>query len=228
VEAGKNRPAAANGRGRARAPKVAEKNGKTSPSTTPETDVGRMIRERRRSKQLTLAQLAELANVSTSYVSQVERGVANPTLASLKTLSHALGITVGSLLDGSGGTESQGGGYGVDGNEVSVLRSGQRRRVVYPGSNIANELLSPNLRMQMEVIWVEAPPGSSSGGHPHRHEGEECGIVISGEMRFWVDEREWLLQERDAIYFPSHLPHRWESAGDEDLLAVWIITPPTF
>lgn len=194
-----------------------------------QTDVGRMIREQRQARHLTLAQLASLANVSTSYVSQVERGVANPTLASLKTLSHALGITVGALLEGSDDGSDKGAAttlYG--GGEVSVLRSGERRRVIYPGSKIANELLSPNLRVQMEVILVEAPPGSGSGGHPHTHDGEECGVVIDGEMRFWVDGREWLLGARDSIYFASHLPHSWESVGKQDLYAIWIITPPTF
>jgi transcriptional regulator with XRE-family HTH domain len=191
-----------------------------------------MIRERRRAKNMTLSQLASLAGVSTSYVSQVERGVANPTLASLKTLAGALGYTIGSLLDGSppeappptvGGARVE-----SDNDEVSVLRAGHRRRLVYPGSNIANELLSPNLRKQMEVIWVEAPTGSGSGGHPHQHEGEECGVVIAGAMRFWVGQDEWVLEPRDAIYFPSHLPHRWESVGAEELVAIWIITPPTF
>jgi transcriptional regulator with XRE-family HTH domain len=201
-----------------------------------ETDVGELLRDRRRQQKMTLAQLAERAGVSASYVSQVERGVANPTLASLKTLAQALGFTVGSLLDGSPaanpGADPPADPAGANGSsgpdEVSVLRAGQRRRVVYPGSNIANELLSPNLRKQMEVIWVEAPPNSGSGGHPHKHEGEECGVVIAGEMRFWVGDEEWVLHPRDAIYFPSHLPHRWLSVGTEDLVAIWIITPPTF
>lgn len=181
---------------------------------------------------MTLAQVAERAGVSASYVSQVERGVANPTLASLKTLAEVLGFTVGSLLDGSGapngGAEENRPRVQEVDDEVSVLRAGQRRRVVYPGSHIANELLSPNLRKQMEVIWVEAPVGSGSGGHPHQHEGEECGVVIAGQMQFWVGDQQWVLHSRDAIYFPSHLPHRWESVGDEDLVAIWIITPPTF
>jgi mannose-6-phosphate isomerase-like protein (cupin superfamily) len=84
------------------------------------------------------------------------------------------------------------------------------------------------LQRKMEIIWVEAPPGSGSGGHPHQHEGEECGIVISGEMRFVVGKQECVLRARDSIYFPSHLPHQWESVGTDDLVAIWIITPPTF
>ena len=189
-------------------------------------EIGRMLREQRQLQGLTLADLAARAKVSTSYVSQVERGVANPTLSSLKTLAESLNITVGALLD-----EEQAARPPEDPAEsslVSVLRAGQRRRVIYPGSNIANELLSPNLRMQMEVIWVEAPSGSGSGGHPHSHEGEECGVVIEGTMQFWVEDKTWTLGKRDAIYFPSHLPHRWVNPGKDDLVALWIVTPPTF
>lgn len=182
------------------------------------------MRERRLAGNLTLAQLAKRAGVSTSYVSQVERGIANPTLSSLKTLTEALGTTVGSLLEG----DRPDGDHPAGEDEVAVLRAGQRRRVVYPGTQIANELLSPNLRKKMEIIWVEAPQGQGSGGHPHQHEGEECGVVVAGQMQFWVGDQEWTLNPHDSIYFPSRLPHRWLSVGESDLVAVWIITPPTF
>ncbi|MEX2622381.1 MAG: cupin domain-containing protein, partial [Acidimicrobiia bacterium] len=109
-----------------------------------------------------------------------------------------------------------------------VLRAGNRKRVVYPGSGIANELLTPDLRCTMEVIWVEAPKGAGSGGHPHEHDGEECGIVLQGTMRFWAGEQEYLLGKQDSIYLSSRLPHRWTNPGDETLVAVWIISPPTF
>jgi transcriptional regulator with XRE-family HTH domain len=182
---------------------------------------------------MTLAELASQAGLTTSYVSQVERGVANPTLSSLMTLSKAVGLEMGSLYSPS--TQAEliiHANHRAPGEEeagkVSVLRHGQRRRVVYPGTHIANELLSPNLRKKMEVIWIDAPAGSSSGGHPDTHSGEECGVVISGLMQFWVGDQDWLLEPRDAIYFPSTLPHRWTSVGDADLAAIWIITPPTF
>ena len=176
---------------------------------------------------MSLAQVAKQAGVSTSFVSQVERGVANPTLSTLKSLTEALGSSVGALLedgdwsdvDGSKRTEDSG---------IAVLRAGQRRRIVYPGSAIANELLSPSLQRKMEIIWVEAPLLAPDGGHPHMHEGEECGVVISGKMSFHVGGTDCVLGPQDSIYFSSHLPHQWESVGDEPLVAIWIITPPTF
>jgi transcriptional regulator with XRE-family HTH domain len=89
---------------------------------------------------MSLAEVAELAGVSTSFVSQVERGVANPTLATLKSLTEALGSSVGALLE-----EEEAGEQTKPNDDVAILRAGQRRRIVYPGSLIANELLSPTL-----------------------------------------------------------------------------------
>lgn len=188
-------------------------------------DIGRFIRERRKQLGLSLAEVATRSQFSVSYISQVERGLANPTLASIKRIGQAIGFTVGELLE----TGHEGANRGADGNQlVTVLRAGHRKRVVYPGSGIANELLSPDLRKQMEIVWVEAPPGASSGGHPHEHEGEECGIVLSGAMEFWAGEERYVLHEQDSIYLSSEIPHRWESVGDVPLTAVWIISPPTF
>jgi quercetin dioxygenase-like cupin family protein len=79
-----------------------------------------------------------------------------------------------------------------------------------------------------EAILVEAAPGSTSGDHPHSHLGEECGFIIQGCMRFWVSEEQIDLYGGDSIYLDSTLPHRWTAIGDDDLRAVWVITPPTF
>ena len=187
-------------------------------------ELGEILRTRRRALKMSLAEVAELAGVSTSFVSQVERGVANPTLATLKSLTEALGSSVGALLE----EEQTGGEPHKPTDDVVILRAGQRRRIVYPGSSIANELLSPSLQRKMEIIWVEADSGANSGGHPHMHEGEECGVVISGKMSFRVGDTDCILGPQDSIYFSSHLPHQWESVGDEPLIAIWIITPPTF
>jgi transcriptional regulator with XRE-family HTH domain len=195
----------------------------------PEFEIGRFIRARRLERGVTLKVVAKSCNYSVSYLSQVERGIANPTLSSIKLIGQALGFTIGDILNGKAshdpideaGTAEKAPGY-------SILRKGQRKRIRYPGSDISNDLLSPDLRRNLEVIWVEAPPNTGSGGHPHIHEGEECGVVLSGCMRFWVGDVVSDLHAGDSIYLSSVLPHRWESAGPDPLTAIWIISPPTF
>jgi transcriptional regulator with XRE-family HTH domain len=183
--------------------------------------IGAKLREWRQEAGLTLTGVATSVDLSVGYISQIERGLANPSLETLKRLADALGQTVGALFSNESASSDSSRGY-------SVSKSGQRKRIQYPGSGISNELLSPDLRHRMEVIWVEAPPGASSGGHPHSHAGEECGIVLSGEMIFWVGDDKVRLSKGDAIYLDSTVPHRWTAGKAGPLQAVWLITPPTF
>ncbi len=181
--------------------------------------IGGRIREWRGQNGITLATLADATDLSAGYVSQVERGLANPSLETLKRLTDALGHAVGELFsnDAAGANEM-----------YFVSRKGQRKKIQFPASGIMNELLSPDLQHAMEVIWVEAPPGASSGVHAHIHEGEECGVIIEGQMILWLNSEEIVLNAGDAIYFDSRTPHRWVAGEPSTLRAVWLITPPSF
>lgn len=188
--------------------------------TSEEFQIGIKLREWRQASGCTLTNVAESSGLSIGYISQIERGLANPSLEALKRLADVLGHTVGEMfVDGANDASTQ---------RYAVTRRGHRKKVHYAGSGIINELLSPDLHHQMEVIWVEAPVGANSGGHPHSHDGEECGFVFSGRMIFWIGEDEVSLGPGDSIYLDSTLPHRWRAAGDEYLRAIWLISPPTF
>jgi len=182
--------------------------------------LGAQLRELRLARKWTLKSLAAKSGVAIGYLSEIERGQSNITLSVLKRVCGALETTVGALLEDGQRRSTP--------SSVTVLRRGQRKKVVLPGIGIANELISPDLQKQMEIIWVEAEPGADSGGHPHQHEGEECGVIFRGAMEFEVDGQTWMLEPGDSIYLASTHPHRWRSCGKERLEAIWIITPPTF
>ncbi|MCU1480495.1 MAG: family transcriptional regulator [Subtercola sp.] len=181
--------------------------------------IGTKIREWRNENGATLAAIAKATDLSTGYVSQVERGLANPSLETLKRLTDALGHAVAELFSNEPAAQ---------GTTYFVSRQGQRKKIQFPGSGIMNELLSPDLQHAMEVIWVEAPSGASSGVHAHLHEGEECGVIIQGQMILWLDSEEIVLNGGDAIYFDSRTPHRWIAGDGSQLRAIWLITPPSF
>lgn len=185
--------------------------------------IGEKLRSWRTENGLTLAVLAEACALSIGYISQVERGLANPSLETLKRLTDAMGHRVGELFD-----DGPAGDGAADGGRYWITRRDARKKIQYPGSGIINELLSPDLRHMLEVIWVQAPVGATSGGHPHSHAGEECGFVVAGSMMFWVDGEEQVLEEGDSIYLDSTVPHRWKAVGSTELRALWLITPPTF
>src|SRR6476660_3860555 len=94
------------------------------PTTGPESSVtsrlnalGAQVRVLRKQRGLTLERLSELSGLSTGIVSQVERGMANPSFATLAQLAHGLDISVARLL------------HVPDEARSPVVRKAERRRL---------------------------------------------------------------------------------------------------
>lgn len=181
--------------------------------------LGADIRDARRARGLTLQQLSSATRLSVGHLSEIERGLTSPSVIALHDIANAIGITVGWLFRNEEGT---------DPNERDiVVRAGNRRSLLYE-SGIKDELLSPHLRGQLEILLSRFPPGTGSGPTPYVHRGEEAGLVVEGVLKLWVGEHSFVLNEGDSFSFPSTTPHRYENAGAQEAVVVWAITPPTF
>jgi quercetin dioxygenase-like cupin family protein len=88
-------------------------------------------------------------------------------------------------------------------------------------------MLSPDLRHKVEFIYLTYPVGAMIEEF-YSHEGEECGLVLEGKFKAVIGDQEIILEPGDSIYFDSSIPHRWQNIGDEDVKAIWAITPPSF
>lgn len=181
--------------------------------------IGSQIRRRRKELGLSVRELAGSTGFSPSYVSLLERGLVNPSVAAIKKIAAELELPVGSLMDGPEHIPT---GVGA------VVRRDRRKGVLYPGSDIRFELLSPDLNRRLEPLWLTVPVGADSGDYGYEHEGEECLVVIKGRIELWLGDEKHLLEQGDSIYFDSAIPHRWLNTGNEVAEAVWVITPPTF
>lgn len=181
-----------------------------------ELDLGRKVRELREGRGLSLKALAERAEVSESFVSQVERGVANPSVASLRRLASALDASVGSLFQGA---TSRG----------RVVRSGERGRLVHPRRGWEDFLITPHDARRLQVILSIIEPGEGSGDEPYSHDSdEECVVVLKGSLDFRVGDDEYHLAEGDSLLFESRIPHWNRNPGPSKAEVLWIITPPGY
>ena len=117
------------------------------------------------------------------------------------------------------------------GNYAKVVRANKRPVILYPGSEIRNEMLSPDLKHALQMMWVVIPPGEGTGDEGLVHAGEECGVVLQGRVGIWVGppgaEEYYELGAGDAIYQDSTIPHRSRNIGDETVLIVTAMTPPS-
>ena len=196
-----------------------------SSSITPDLSLGVKIRQHRKARSLTLTELAEQCEISPSFLSQIERDQANPSVATLHTIAEVFGLTLATFFE----EPEQHIGYHPS-TEISakVVRANQRKILIYPGSGIRNELLSPDLQRDIQMMRVVIPPGADTGDVPLIHEGEECGFVLQGQVEVWVGDEHFLLGPGDAIYQASTVPHRSRNVGTTDAIIIVAITPPSF
>src|SRR5665647_3045575 len=110
------------------------------------TGLGLQLRQRRRIKDLTLAELSQQSGLSVGLLSQIERGLSSPSLKSLTQICAALGIPLSWLFD-SGPTENPA-------EKGLVGRRGLRRGLELGGFGVKKELLSPDLGGEMQIYLV--------------------------------------------------------------------------
>jgi transcriptional regulator with XRE-family HTH domain len=196
---------------RARSPKRASS---TRTSAIERDDqLGRRIRALRAERGLTLTGLAALVGITRSFLSSVERGVAYPSILVLRSIASALEVPVFLLFTAP---ESNG----------AVVRRDARKVIKPPGGSLSYELVSPDVRRKIEMIIVHVKPGID--GTAMAHEGEECALVLRGQVVITVGDVDYELNEGDSIYYDSGLPHKTRAVGDEDAEIVSAITPPNF
>ena len=107
------------------------------------------------------------------------------------------------------------------------MRADKRRNLHFDGG-ITDELLSPNLGRELELLRCTFAPGASSGEEPYTHRGEEAGVILSGTMELWLGDDHFILEEGDSFAFPSDTPHRYTNCGDMEAVVIWAITPPSY
>ncbi|MCJ7626154.1 MAG: cupin domain-containing protein [Anaerolineaceae bacterium] len=190
--------------------------------------LGMRIRQRRSELRLRLFELAEMCDISVSFLSQIERDQANPSISTLHDIAIALGVTVASFFASLADELPQLSSELKKEPAAHVVRANARKTLLYPGSGIRNELLSPDLNRDIQMMRVIIPPGADTGDEPLVHEGEECGLVLQGTVEIWVEEELYILGPGDTIYQKSTIPHRSRNIGDIDVIIVVAITPPSF
>lgn len=175
--------------------------------------LGRRIRALRTERGLTLTGLAALVGITRSFLSSVERGVAYPSILVLRSIASALEVPVFLLFTAP---ESNG----------AVVRKDARKVIKPPGGSLSYELVSPDVRRKIEMIIVHVKPGVDATAMAH--EGEECALVLRGQVVITVGDVDYELNEGDSIYYDSGLPHKARAVGKENAEIVSAITPPNF
>lgn len=178
--------------------------------------LGLQIRRKREQMGKTLAQAAKDIRISSSLLSQVERGVVNPSISTLRAIADYLQTPIGVLLDER-----------ITQENALMVRKNERNYSIVRGKGVRFHILSPG-NCNLEFMFDEFEPRSSTGVKPYRHEGEECVFVLKGELEITLGDKKFILGEGDFLWFHSTIPHRIRNLADEKTTAIWVDTPPRF
>jgi transcriptional regulator with XRE-family HTH domain len=188
----------------------------TAQASALEIDLGARIRALRLARKATLRELAGRAGVTESFLSQVERGVASPSIATVQRIARALDQSIAELF-----AEKESVGL--------VVRAGERRRVAYAGLGAVDEFLTRSTDGRLQVILSTIEPGGGTGEEAYSHDSdEEVVVVLEGELDLWVGDEHYRLRAGDAVTLGSRVPHRNTNPGPEVARVLFCITPPSF
>ncbi len=180
-------------------------------------EIAEKLKAFRSANRMTLKQLAAKAGCTDAYLSQLERGRANPSIMILKKIASALQVKVVDFFLESENLQ----------NDV-VCKEGERVKIRFRQGDAKIQMLVRNIQnKRMQPFYTTIEPGGGSKGS-YSHIGEECGIVLKGMLEINLNGRAYRLKKNESFYFSSQEPHSWTNPGKTKSVVIWVVSPPTF
>jgi transcriptional regulator with XRE-family HTH domain len=178
--------------------------------------LGPRLRHERLSRGLSLTRLAQAAGLTKSLLSQVERGIAEPSLASLRKVALALGVPLSQL-------------FSEPPRLGAVVRRGEGKEIRWARLGVSYEVLSSDDRKNIQMLLLRLAPGGKTCEKPTpgRSAGEECAVVLSGTVEVVVGEQTYRLGEGDSISLDCTAAHQYANVGTTPALLVAAMSTST-
>ncbi|MES1247079.1 MAG: XRE family transcriptional regulator [Actinomycetota bacterium] len=176
--------------------------------------LGRVLREARLARGLSLGQAALETDISRSFLSLVENGKSDITIGRLTRLIDCYGISIADLVPSAPPADAE------------IVRPAERRLLHSEAEGIDFFLLTPDSDRTMMPMIVEFEPGAGLAEHG-RHHGDEFIIVLNGELELELEGSEpRRLRSGDAAYYSAERPHRFRNASQRKPLRILCVDSP--
>jgi len=177
-------------------------------------DIGERIKDLRQAAELTQEELAERAELSKGFISQVERGLTNLSIENLMAILSALDVSLAEFFATPVQEKLI---YGKE-DSTEVDREGvERLELLVPGA--ANR--------SMEPAMLQLTAGQST--EPEKpYSGEEFGYLLAGRLRVHYGGATYLLNAGEWFFFSAKHRHHFENPGPGAARLLWITCPPNF
>lgn len=181
-------------------------------------DIGKAIKELRNNRNLTLKDLSSKTNLSTGFLSQLERGLTTVDTNSLEKISEALGTDLAYFFPAT------------KNNKKSILRSYEREVFRVENSQyihyyLTNDMESKDILPRLVEIL---PTSLQEEIVAYQHEGEEFIYILEGILTLHLGNEEHDLYPGDCAHIDSSLGHNWSNKTNKVIKLIIVNTPNTF
>jgi transcriptional regulator with XRE-family HTH domain len=178
-------------------------------------DIGGKIKGLRLMHGLTMEDLADRTELSKGFISQLERNLTSPSIATLVDILACLGTDLKEFFSDSAGAPVV-----FDGEDAFEKEDDEA------GFKVA-WLVPQAQKNDMEPILLTLAPGGSYGPH-EPHEGEEYGYVLAGAITLLLGRQKLKVKRGSSFYFKSSTNHQILNASKGEAKVLWIACPPSF
>ncbi|MCW2307962.1 helix-turn-helix domain-containing protein [Rhodobium gokarnense] len=189
----------------------------SDPPRAEQSGVGADIRLLRKSRKVPLTELAAELKRSVGWLSQVERGLGSASIADLRIISRFFSVPISFFFRNEDAPPEERG---------LIVRAGARQQLGTSETGLTEELLSPDLSGDFEMLRSVFAPGTESGPLPARPTNDG-GIVVAGELELSIGERTFRLGAGDSFQYRDR-PTRWRNPGKRETVIFWVCSPPVY
>ncbi len=178
-------------------------------------NIGSRIKELRIQKGLTQEELADRAELSKGFISQVERDLTSPSIATLVDILQCLGTDLSDFFTHAKDCQV-------------VFRENDYFEKIDTDYRSKTEWIIPNAQKNlMEPIRLTLEPGART--YPDTpHEGEEFGYLLSGSITIHIGNRSYQAKKGESFYFTPDSTHYIQADGKTGATLLWVSSPPSF
>jgi len=173
--------------------------------------LGFKIRSIRNSKKSTLQELANITKLTTSFISQVERGIVSPSVDSLRKIAQALGVGIGEFFE-------------KDLKEFTFIRKDKAPKVIDKDTKSSYEtVVSDLLGVKMKPLVFRLQKGGEIKKELLLEEGDAFAIVMEGNIELHCDKERIVLNKGDSFYCKGQKkPQKITNVGDKEAVLLWV------
>jgi transcriptional regulator with XRE-family HTH domain len=186
-----------------------------------ELGLGKKIKDLRIQKNMNAKELAHMAKISVGMLSQLENGLTQGSVETLRKIAKVLDTTLAILFTDDKEIEN----LLINDEAQYIVRKADRKKISFPDSLYTCELLVPDLQGEIEFSLIRLSSNRNSDETISKEKGEHCIYVLDGEIVITLNKKEYILQKRDSIRLNLQTPHKIENRSPKKASYISAITP---